>query len=134
MNLEAKVLKFLIRVMYKVSKRLNLRYAKTTCYTAQMFNLKQAWNGKEVVGDRDISDKRSLKDYLKSGGKCHYCERKVPLNCYSSDHKLARGLGGSDGKYNRVGCCLTCNKAKGMVSYEDFMASVWLASRKGNVK
>lgn len=49
------------------------------------------------------------------GGRCtYYCGRVMnPWRDFSIDHVLPRSRGGTNALDNLVGCCLTCNQAKG---------------------
>lgn len=48
------------------------------------------------------------------GGRCHYCGAAMnPFRDFTIDHATAIVSGGSDEIDNLMGCCATCNKAKG---------------------
>jgi 5-methylcytosine-specific restriction endonuclease McrA len=54
---------------------------------------------------------------------CHYCDqhfRKHDRKYLTIDHIVPRSMGGPDYAWNRVLCCLECNRKKADSSYEDF--------------
>ena len=58
--------------------------------------------------------------YIRDGGICQYCGRKVSLNSFSFDHVIARSLGGRSEWSNIVICCLRCNAEKGSKSLDRY--------------
>lgn len=65
------------------------------------------------------------------GDLCHYCgvetfppgskeaSRDKSRMC-TADHKMPRGLGGKNDKYNKVRCCAGCNVMKANTPYDVF--------------
>ena len=51
--------------------------------------------------------------YIRDGGKCMYCGRKVSLSGFSFDHVIPQSRGGKTSWENIVICCLRCNSQKG---------------------
>lgn len=50
---------------------------------------------------------------------CHYCNEKLEYkkNRTTIDHVTPLARGGTNGKYNLVWCCKTCNRDKGDKNY-----------------
>lgn len=51
--------------------------------------------------------------YLRDGGKCQYCQEKVPLEEATFDHVVPRSKGGKTNWTNIVIACQDCNLKKG---------------------
>lgn len=58
--------------------------------------------------------------------KCFYCNivvtktyRNIPTRL-TIDHIIPKSMGGNNSKYNKVICCLKCNRAKGSMSAQEF--------------
>lgn len=56
----------------------------------------------------------------RDGGKCHYCEKHLPLDRLTLDHVVPVSQGGVNKVCNLVLSCRPCNKAKGDMSKEEF--------------
>ena len=66
---------------------------------------------------------------------CHYCDITLTLDNASRDHKVPISKGGKKMPHdNIVLSCCKCNRRKGDVSYEDYMASPALAKRRIGVE
>lgn len=50
------------------------------------------------------------------------------------DHRVPRGQGGTDSLRNLVFACYACNQRKRDRPEDDFLASDWLARRRGDVE
>lgn len=66
--------------------------------------------------------KKSVRDLLHDlqCGTCHYCKLTTRLHLFSVDHRIPISRGGSNGYRNKVGCCLRCNQAKGLLTECEF--------------
>ena len=51
--------------------------------------------------------------YIRDGGRCMYCGRKVSLNDFTFDHVISRTAGGRTWWDNIVVSCFRCNGQKG---------------------
>lgn len=56
--------------------------------------------------------------------KCHYCERFIPDELISVDHKVPTVAGGSNKKTNKVLACKWCNQIKSARDYNTFRRSL----------
>ena len=57
----------------------------------------------------------------KSNGRCWYCGKEMnPFRDFSTDHIVARCVGGGQGYDNLVPACRTCNASKNNRSLEQF--------------
>lgn len=68
-------------------------------------------------------------------GVCHYCGNQISFNRWTIDHVVPKCRGGRatyKGKTNIIGCCRSCNNAKGDMPYEAFMVSPWLSNTKSH--
>ena len=43
-------------------------------------------------------------------GRCFYCEQRLNVERASIDHVIARSLGGSNARANKVACCVDVNR------------------------
>jgi len=57
-------------------------------------------------------------------GCCKYCRSKIRSTDTTADHVVARRHGGQTARGNIVAACRRCNKAKGALSVNAFMAKV----------
>lgn len=55
--------------------------------------------------------RRSL--YHRDGGKCGYCDEKLPFADSTMDHIIPVARGGTSDKGNLITACLPCNADKG---------------------
>ena len=62
-----------------------------------------------------------LRVFERDGFVCCYCRKQFAYNELEVDHKLPKGLGGTNHQYNLVTACRTCNQKKGCSTYEEFM-------------
>lgn len=64
--------------------------------------------------------------WLWESGKrnCYYCGVKLTPRTISADHIRALSNGGYDKRKNVVAACRTCNKSKGSLSKEAFIAKL----------
>ena len=68
---------------------------------------------------------RRVKVYIKSYGRCHYCERELSLsttkrNSVTIEHLQCRSANGSNSIDNIVAACLRCNCLRGHAPLEWF--------------
>lgn len=61
--------------------------------------------------------------YCEQSGQCHYCGQHTVFGFWTIDHKTPRSRQGSNRQDNMVGCCNNCNRGKGPLTYEEFMAT-----------
>lgn len=66
--------------------------------------------------------KKSVRDLLHElqSGICYYCHRWYSLDAFSVDHRVPTSRGGSNRYDNKVGCCKTCNRSKGLLTEQEF--------------
>lgn len=64
--------------------------------------------------------------YCEQSGVCHYCGQHIVFVRWTVDHKFPLVRGGTNHAGNIVGCCGTCNGAKGALSYDEFMATEYM--------
>lgn len=67
---------------------------------------------------RKTEDERK-KVWAKTGGRCHFCARRIKLSCkmgekgrWQSDHIYPKALGGKDVLSNRLPICKQCNRLR----------------------
>lgn len=53
---------------------------------------------------------------------CVYCSRKLPKKELSLDHLNPKSQGGSNSLWNLVCCCITCNRQRGTMDLEAWLA------------
>ena len=58
--------------------------------------------------------------FIRDGGQCQYCGKKVTLNSFTFDHVIPRCRGGRSVWENIVVSCLRCNGQKGRKSAKDY--------------
>lgn len=51
--------------------------------------------------------------WARDGGRCQYCQAKVPRHDFTYDHVTPRALQGPTRWENVVVCCMACNQRKG---------------------
>lgn len=54
-------------------------------------------------------------------GRCAYCRSEMKCRDTTADHVKPRSLGGATVKDNIVAACGSCNRAKGSLSYSQFL-------------
>jgi 5-methylcytosine-specific restriction endonuclease McrA len=54
--------------------------------------------------------------------RCHYCPRPIDVLTFEPDHFMPLELGGGIGLDNLVECCEDCNRLKGAMPPDDFIA------------
>lgn len=59
--------------------------------------------------------------YIKAGGRCELCGKKILLEDMSLDHRIPLSKGGEDDVSNLACTCDTCNKMKGCILPEDLL-------------
>ena len=59
--------------------------------------------------------------FVRDGWLCVYCWQKRPRRRLVIDHKMPIVLGGSDDDSNLVTSCRKCNRAKGTMTYDEYM-------------
>jgi 5-methylcytosine-specific restriction endonuclease McrA len=66
--------------------------------------------------------RRRERIFRRDGFRCHYCGAVFAPADLTIDHRLARALGGTDADWNRLTSCADCNREKGALPYEFFLA------------
>jgi 5-methylcytosine-specific restriction endonuclease McrA len=102
------------------------KLAPITCIVAEL----SSYNGQELRVEAAIREDREQGQtrselrrvvFATWGPKCAYCDiQGVPLEL---DHIVARSCGGSDRPYNRIPSCQRCNKDKGKLSIDEYLAT-----------
>jgi 5-methylcytosine-specific restriction endonuclease McrA len=67
---------------------------------------------------------------------CFYCGvtfEKAGPDHRTVDHRVPKSRGGRDALHNLVFACFSCNQRKRDRHEDDFLASAWLAVRRGEV-
>lgn len=59
--------------------------------------------------------------YIKAGGRCELCGKKILLEDISLDHRIPLSKGGEDDVSNLACTCDICNKMKGCILPEDLL-------------
>lgn len=59
--------------------------------------------------------------YIKAGGRCELCGKKILLEDMSLDHRIPLSKGGEDDVSNLACTCDTCNEMKGCIFPEDLL-------------
>lgn len=59
--------------------------------------------------------------YIKAGGRCELCGKKILLEDMSLDHRIPLSKGGEDDVSNLACTCDTCNEMKGCILPEDLL-------------
>lgn len=72
--------------------------------------------------NREWRRRKRLRIYERDDFTCVYCCTRFEFKQLTIDHKYPQALGGSDDDSNKVTCCWSCNRRKGMKTYEQFMA------------
>lgn len=57
-------------------------------------------------------------------GKCRYCHEPLTCKSATADHKRAQMWGGETSKANIAAACLHCNKTKGSLTPNEFLALI----------
>ena len=65
--------------------------------------------------------KRQWHKDMRSSGICHYCGERFPKKEMTVDHKQPLAKGGKNNKENCCPCCITCNREKGSMTYNQYM-------------
>lgn len=72
------------------------------------------------------------KSFVIQGGKCFYCGNDTEFRKWTVDHKIPKSRYWQFGKQgfdsNCVGCCSSCNHAKGNMTLNEFVATDYLPS------
>jgi len=58
--------------------------------------------------------------WTRQEGICHYCKIFIPFKKWSIDHRIPLSRGGHNDYTNKIGCCSTCNNAKGCLTEEEY--------------
>lgn len=68
------------------------------------------------------NDKRAVRQNLfqRFGGRCAYCNARTGLRGGTVDHYVAQSLGGTNARENLRWCCISCNRAKGNMTPEQW--------------
>lgn len=67
--------------------------------------------------------------YARDNGECVYCRSRYRLTL---DHRIPKSQGGKNTPENCVTCCYSCNRQKGTMSVEAFLA--WMVKHPGFAK
>lgn len=70
-----------------------------------------------------------LKTHEQQSGECYYCGEPTEMSDWTLDHKIPISSGGKH-RNNRVGCCYNCNKAKGNMTVDEFLATDFLTDAR----
>lgn len=62
--------------------------------------------------------------YIRDGGSCMYCGKKVSLSSFTFDHVTPKCKGGKTCWTNIVICCMRCNSQKGRKTADQFKKSL----------
>ena len=87
-----------------------------------MSMVKRDKNGK--IKRKTYSDDTKKLIYLKAGGRCELCGRKILLDDMTLDHVNPLSMGGDDNVENLACTCYPCNLFKGNILPADFMERI----------
>lgn len=76
----------------------------------------------EPEPEKHIKVSRRVLSHRRQKGICHYCEKHTHIGKWTLDHRIPKSRGGGEG-YNLIGCCFTCNHAKGDMTEFEFRHS-----------
>lgn len=68
--------------------------------------------------------RRRERIFARDGYRCHYCRAPFPYRDLTIDHKVPLYHGGPDTDDNKLTACRPCNRRKGTMSYERYMAEI----------
>lgn len=60
----------------------------------------------------------------REGGRCFYCQRRLPTGNWGLDHVVSRAQEGGHTADNAAACCGDCNREKGEQGAAEFLASL----------
>lgn len=87
-----------------------------------MSMIKRDKNGK--IKRKSYSDDVRKLIYIKAGGRCELCGRKILLDDMTLDHVNPLSMGGDDDVENLAATCYPCNIFKGNILPSDFMERI----------
>ncbi len=70
---------------------------------------------------REARRRARFRLYARDGFACVYCLEPFDVRELSIDHKQPVSRGGTDEESNLVAACRRCNRAKGTMTYDEFM-------------
>lgn len=75
-----------------------------------------------LILTKRYSERSALQCLAHANGFCPFCSVKIDTENYSFDHVRPLSQGGVDHPVNLLLCCRTCNRMKGSMKLENFVA------------
>jgi 5-methylcytosine-specific restriction endonuclease McrA len=73
---------------------------------------------------------RRYKVYLRDGGICQWCQKRLTFDESTIDHKIAKVNGGSNDFDNLLLSCRRCNNQKAAMSPDEFQIKISEIARR----
>ena len=109
----------------KATKETN-RLFKTRTYSVYRHMEKRSYEvvqkAMQVSLDFTLEEFRAMVELKLGFGLCDYCRQKITVKTFSLDHKVPISRGGSFGKENVQIICASCNKSKGGMTHNEYLA------------